>query len=289
MHGRQALMPIRIVTDSTCDLPSDLAQFHRISVLPMLIKVGERSYFDGIDLTRQDFYEHLDKFEPYPITGAAPVETFRHAYEELAAQGATEILSIHIASSLSKVVEVAQQAANETSAAKVTVFDSQQVSLGIGFLAESAAIAIKEGRSMAEILDLLEKQVERTYVVALLDLLEYMQRSGRMSAVMTGLGKMLKFKPLIRIHNGTPSAESVRTHEKATVRLVQVLEEYGPLERVALIHSNAIERAQELRHRAGALLPAEELMMVDVTPVLGVHTGPGAMGFACVTRDKPRG
>jgi DegV family protein with EDD domain len=279
-------MPIRIVTDSTCDLPAELAQFHGISVLPMLIKVGEQCYFDGIDLTRQDFYERLDEYDPYPITAAAPVETFRHTYEELAAQGATEILSIHIASSLSKVVDVAQQAASETRAAKVTVFDSRQVSLGIGFLAESAAIAAEEGRSMAEILDSLEKQVERTYVVALLDLLEYMQRSGRMSAVMTGLGKMLKFKPLIRIHNGIPAAESVRTHEKATTRLVQVLEEYGPLERVALLHSHAKERAEELHKRAADLLPAGELMMVDITPVLGVHTGPGAMGFACVTRDK---
>ena len=280
-------MPIQIVTDSTCDLPAELAQSLGITVLPMLIKVGERCYYDGIDLTRHDFYDHLDEYEPYPITTAAPVEEFRHTYEELAAQGATEILSIHIATSISKVVDVAQQAASETTAAKVTVFDSRQISLGTGFLAQSAAIAAAEGLSMGKILELLDKQIRRTYTVALLDMLEYMQRSGRMSAVMTGIGKMLKFKPLVRVYNGVPSAESVRTHERATSRLVQVLEEYGPLERVALVHSNAPERAEDLRKRAGSLLPADGLMIVDITPVLGVHTGPGAVGFACITKNQP--
>jgi DegV family protein with EDD domain len=207
----------------------------------------------------------------------------------LASRGASEVLSIHIASSLSKVVDFARQAADETKSIKVTVFDSRQVSLGMGFLVETAALAAAQDLPMAEILEILEDQIQRTNVVAILDLLEYMQRSGRMSSVMTGFGKMLKFKPLIRIYNGTLSAESVRTHERATGRLTQVLEELGPLERVALLHSNAPDRAEDFRKKAANLLPAGDLTIVDITPVIGVHTGPGVMGFACVTQEKVQG
>ena len=280
-------MPVRVLVDSTCDLPESLARSCGVKVLPMAIQVGEKTYLDGVNLSRKEFYERLPEFQPYPTTSAAPLEHFCQAYEQLVQEGATEILSIHIASSLSKVTEVARLAASEFKQAKVTVFDSRQVSLGTGFLAETAARAAADGRSMTEILGLLEDQIKRTHVVAILDLLEYMQRSGRMSAVMSGLGKMLKFKPLIHIYDGSPNAESVRTHERASSRLVQVLEELGPLERIALLHSNAAERLEDFQKRAAYLLPKDDhLLAVDITPVLGVHTGPGAMGFACVVARR---
>ena len=248
----------------------------------MLIQIGSELYRDGIDLTRPDFYTRLVDCEPYPTTTIPSVDVFRQAYENLVDEGATEILSLHITNSLSNMLEVAHTAAAEVRKHPVTVFDSRQVSLGMGFLVESAAEAAAADRCMVEIIESLKDQITRTYVVAILDMLEYLQRSGRMSSAVAGLGRMLKFKPLIKIYDGNPTAESVRTRERATDRLVQTLSEIGPLERIALLHSNAPDRAEDLRRKAETLLPAGDLRIMDITPIIGVHTGPGAVGFACV-------
>jgi DegV family protein with EDD domain len=132
-------MTIRIVTDSTCDLPVALIEEHKITVIPQFIIVGEKEYRDGIDLTRQDFYERMHQFHQSPTTAAPGPDIFRHIYESLAAEGATEILSIHISENLSSTVDIARQAASETSIIPVTVFDSRQLSLGTGFEVFSAA------------------------------------------------------------------------------------------------------------------------------------------------------
>jgi DegV family protein with EDD domain len=143
-----------------------------------------------------------------------------------------------------------------------------------------------QGASLQEILASLEDQASRTHVVAMLDMFEYLQRSGRMNSALAGLGQMLRFKPLVRIHAGEAKAEGVRTRERATDRLVQILSELSPLERVALVHSNAPDRAQDLLHKARALLPSGEIPVEDITPVIGLHTGPGAVGFTCITAKQ---
>src|SRR5512146_257473 len=117
-------MTIRVVTDSTCDLPPEVIKEHGITVIPVLIHVGSQDYRDGIDLSREQFYRELPGMKPPPTTAAPGHHAFRQTYERLAAEGATEILSIHISHKLSAVVDMARQAAQETTAAQVTVFDS---------------------------------------------------------------------------------------------------------------------------------------------------------------------
>jgi DegV family protein with EDD domain len=277
-------MSIRIVTDSTCDLPESIATAYGISVIPMLIQIGAETYQDGVEMTRRSFYECLPDCDPYPTTVIPPVDVFHQAYERLADNGATDILSIHISLSLSTVFDVAHMAAKGTRAA-VTVFDSRQVSLGMGFQVEAAAREAAQGRSVEQIVQILKEQTARTHVVAVLDMFEYLQRSGRVSRAVAGLGQMLRFKPLLHIYNGEAMAEGLRTREGATNRLVQILTELRPLERFALLHSNAAERAEELRHKAKDLLPEGDIPVVDITPVIGVHTGPGMVGFACIARE----
>ena len=275
-------MTIRIVTDSTCDLPGEAAAAAGITVVPMLVKVGSQEYRDGIDLGRRVFYEQLSTYQPYPTTAVPGAEIFTQVYRQLAAEGASQILSIHIMAGLSTVPEVARTAAQAVTGAEVIVLDSRSISLGAGFQALRAAHMAAEGRSLAEILAALQSQAQRTHVVALLDVLEYLQRSGRMHSAVAGLGQLLRFKPLVKIHNGESAAEGVRTRERATERLVQVLNEIGPLEQAGIIHSNAPDRVDDLLHKAGPLLPPGEIPVVDITPVIGVHTGPNAVGFACV-------
>lgn len=279
-------MTVRIVTDSTCDLPEAVAAAHNITVLPMLIQIGEQSFRDGVDISRRSFYECLPDCDPYPTTGAPGPEAFREVYTRLASEGATEILSIHIAASLSGVYDTARAAARAFTHVPVTVFDSRQISLGMGFQAETAAKAAASGASLEQILELLKEQTRRTHAAAVLDVFEYLQRSGRLNRAVAGLGAMLRFKPLLRVYNGEIKAEGMRTRQGATHKLVEIIEEIGPLERVALLHSHAPALVEQLQQRAQRLLPPGEIFVVDITPVIGVHTGPGAVGFVGIAAKK---
>ncbi|MBN1146624.1 MAG: DegV family protein [Anaerolineales bacterium] len=274
---------IRIVTDSTCDLPSSVVDELDIIVIPLYINIGSQGYLDGVELTRAEFYERMPGYKPHPTTAAPGADVFRRAYEQLAQEGASEVLSIHISRSLSAAVDVAQVAARQTDALPVTVLDARQLSLGTGFQVELAARAARQGRTMAEILALLDDQIARTHVFAALDTLEYLKRSGRLNGALAGFGNLLQLKPLLRMHEGEPTAERVRTSQRATQRLIQILQEVSPLEQVALVHTHASERAEELRKAAAALLPEGKIDSVDITPVIGANIGPGAVGFACIS------
>jgi DegV family protein with EDD domain len=276
-------MTIKIVTDSTCDLPEAIVAEYGITVVPLYINVGDQSYLDGVELSRQEFYERLPDYESPPTTAAPGPEVFRQTYERLADEGATGVLSIHISISLSATMDVARLGAKETDAVPVTVFDSRQLSLGTGFLVLTAAKAAAEGRSMDEIMPLLEEQISRSHVFAALDTLEFLRRSGRMNRVMAGLGSVLQIKPLLKMYDGNPTAERVRTRKRAIERLISLLSELVPLEQVALVHTHAPDKAEDLRQRVQHVLPEGETLSVEVTSVIGAHIGPGAVGFACVT------
>jgi DegV family protein with EDD domain len=275
-------MTIRILTDSTCDLPPETIDRYGIRVVPLYINVGRQGYLDGIDITREEFYQKLPTFPEHPTTAVPSPQKFRAMYDGLAEEGADEVLSIHISSALSAIIDVARVAANDTRSTMVKVIDSRQLSLGTGFLVETAAKMAQAGCRMAEILPVLNDQIQRTYVFAALDTLEFLKRSGRMNGIVAGLGSLLQLKPIMRMYDGQPSAKRVRTRIHATERVIDMLRELGKLERVAIVHSNAHERVAELREKAAGLLPAGDLLTMDITPVLGAHLGPNAVGFAAV-------
>ncbi len=276
-------MTVRIVTDSTCDLPAETIFRYGIRVVPLYINVGNRGYLDGIDMKRDEFYTKLPTFPTHPTTAVPSPQKFRAVYDSLTDEGATDILSIHISVALSAVVDVARIAAKETTSVPVTVFDSQQLSLGTGFLVETAAIMAAEGCSVAEILVALNKQIKTSHVFAVLDTLEYLKRSGRMNKYVVGLASLLQIKPILTMHNGKPATERVRTRERAMKRLVEMLAAVGSLERIAIVHTHALpERIAELRALAAHLLPKGDILTEDITPVIGAHIGPGALGFAVV-------
>lgn len=277
---------IRIVTDSTCDLPQETIRKYDIRVVPLYINVGDKGYLDGVEITREEFYRNLPTYPVHPTTAVPSPDKFRAAYESLAHEGAAEILSIHISVALSAVVNVARTVAQEFKTIPVTVFDSRQLSLGTGFLVETAAQLAAQGKTMGEILAALNEQIKRSHVFAALDTLEFLKRSGRMNGVIANFGTFLQLKPILTMYDGKPGAERVRTRERATQRILEMLHEVGAIERVAIVHSNAPDRVAELRKLAAHLLPSENVLAVDITPVIGAHIGPGAIGFAVVRKSK---
>jgi DegV family protein with EDD domain len=274
-------MTVRIVTDSSCDLPASVITHYGIGVVPLYINVGSQSYLDGIDLTRDEFYKKLPTFSEQPTTAVPSLHKFREMYDALADAGA--VISIHISSSLSAVVNMAEVAARETTSVPVTVFDSRQLSLGTGFLVETAAKLAQAGCMVPEILAALNAQIKRTHVFAALDTLRYLRRSGRMNSVVSTIGELLQIKPFLKMYDGNASAERVRTQNQAMKRLVELLHEYGPYEKVALLHSDAAERAKGVLQEVKDILPEGEIWFEQINPVLGAHIGPGVVGFACVS------
>jgi DegV family protein with EDD domain len=277
-------MTIKIVTDSTSDLPQDVLQKLGITVVPLYINIGDQGYLDGVEISRKDFYTNLPNYDVHPTTGTPGMDAISQVYQKLADEGAAQILSIHISKSLSATVEVAESAARAFDQVPVIVRDSLQLSTGTGFQVETAARMAQGRKTMEEILQALDDLASRTFVTARLDTLEYLRRSGRMNAFMTGLGSLLQLKPILTMKNGLPGSERVRTSVKAEDRLIKMLEAYQPIERFALLHTNAPVEAEAFRSRIAHMIPEGEIYSMDITPVIGAHIGPNAVGYAVISK-----
>ena len=278
-------MNIRIVTDSTCDLPAEIVNQQAITVIPLTINVGDKSFLDGVDLTRSEFYARLPNFTPHPKTAAPGPEVFQRAYQRLADEGADEIISLHISETLSATINSARIAAQQFARIPVTVLDSSQLSLGLGFIVERAAQLAGSGKEAQEIISALKNLMKRTYVFASLKTLEYLRRSGRMNFALARFGELLQLKPLLHMNMGKASAHRTRTQKHATERLLEWLAEYAPYEKLAILHAGVQEEAEALYQQARSYFPQGEVLIAQITPVLGAHLGIGALGFACISKE----
>lgn len=282
-------MTLRIVTDSTCDLPEATAQALNITILPLNVHIGTEILRDGVDISRQEFYQRLPEMPVFPKTAAPSPEAFRQIYERLADEGAKAILSIHISETLSATVNVARNAAAEFNRVPVTVLDSSQLSLGTGFLAEKAAQMAAAGHGLDEILQDLKQMMARTYVFASLKTLEYLRRGGRMNSAVAHIGEFLKIKPVLHMHQGKSTVERVRTQKRASELLLSWLKEYAPFERIVVLHAGIQAEAEALQESVRAYFPEEDdPSPVQITPVLGAHLGVGAIGFAVIRKNRIR-
>jgi len=253
--------------------------------MPLYINFGEQGFLDGVEITRQEFYTRLPDYDPPPTTATPSIESFLKIYERLTKEGAKEILSIHISEKLSATVNVARKAADQFKSIPVTVLDSMQVSLGTGFVVLEAVHSIAEGLHLKAILSKLETLHPRVFVFAALDTLEYLKRSGRMNGVIAEIGGVLQLKPILKMNQGNPQSDRVRTRERAFQRLIDLTQDVGALDNLALVHSNAPQTAEKLWERIKSLFPELPTpISVNVTPVLGAHLGPNAVGFAMVRK-----
>lgn len=276
---------IRIVADSTCDLPESLAQTNGITVIPTCINIGDKTYLDGIDMTREQFYEELPKFTSVARTSSPGPEVFIRTYEKLAAEGASQIISIHPPAQLSNLFNVAQLAANAVRKARVTPLDLGQVTLGSGLLALMAARAAEAGESLDTIVKTLIDRAARTYTFAALETMEFLKRSGRIPSLVANIGSILNIKPVATLTRGKLTITKVRTTRKATDYLIQLVSNLEPLEELSIVHAHARVRAEGLLELLkGALPKGKQALLVEATPILGAHVGLGAVGVVVVAK-----
>jgi DegV family protein with EDD domain len=274
-----------IVTDSTCDIPNYLIDQHELEVVPSILIMDGREYADGIGISREDFYKQMPTLQTYPTTAAPSIGDFSTRYESLLARGCDHVISIHAAGQLTTTVNSARQAAKDFPN-KVTVIDSYSLSLGLGFQVLAAAEAAELGLQAA--LHAIEATRRRLKVYAALDTMENLKRSGRVPAAVTFFGGILSIKPVVELIDGhLKPVGATRTTKQANERMLNLLLENGNLERLAIMHTGAEPRAKEflnsLMQQASQSVP-RDILMVNVTTVIGTHVGPNGLGFAAVRK-----
>lgn len=278
-------MKIGVVTDSTSDLPGDLAQRFGVEVVPTILVVEGKQYADGKDLSRGDFYARLPAMRTFPTTAAPSIGEFSARYQKLLQAGCDFVLSIHAASQLTAVCDIARQAADDFPG-RVAIVDSGSLSLGLGFQALAAAEAAESGADVETAIAFIADVRRRLRVFAALDTMDYLRRSGRVPAAVTLLGGMLSIKPLIELTDGLlKPAGATRTTRQADERMAALLKAGLPIERLAILHTGAESRARgflsRLMEECRRDLP-REILVVNVATVIGAHVGPNGLGFAAV-------
>lgn len=277
---------IAIVTDSSAYIPPELSKGLPIYVVPLHVIWDGRSYSDFIDLQPAEFYTRLSKALEMPLTSQATPGDFLDSYRSLLDKG-YEILSIHISSRVTKTLESAALARSMLDGARIELVDSMTGSMAMGFHVLKAAKAAMQGATLQACKALAEKARNHTHIYFVPGTLEFLHRGGRIGSAQAFLGSMIKIFPILEVKDGLIEAvERVRTFNKATERMIELMErkigDRSPVQ-LASVHSNCLDKAQELLELARQKLGPERVtdsVISDISPAVGAHIGPGAVGLA---------
>jgi DegV family protein with EDD domain len=277
-------MAVRIVTDSTCDLPADVVRELGITVVPLTVLFGEEALIDGLDIDVPSFYDRMRSYPGLPRTSQPPVERFLDAYAAAGADG-SEMVSIHISSKMSGTLNAAAVAREQLSDMHIDIIDSYSVSLGLGAVVVDAARAAMQGASRAEVADVARRSVTQVHVVAVVDTLEYLRRGGRIGRATSFLGSLLSIKPILHIDGGEMAPfERVRTKARALERLHEIATKDATIRRLVVAAAGDDAAAKALFEKIQPALPHTEMVLGQIGPVVGVHAGPGLVGICTVAR-----
>ena len=274
---------IALVTDSTASLPKDLTEKYNLIVAPQILLWGDETFEDGVNITPSEFYTRIKKASVMPSTTQVTVAKFLEIYQQLLDQD-YQILSILISSKLSGTVNSAIQAKSMLPPdAPIEIVDSNSTAMAMGFHLLTVARAIKQGASLSECVELAKKASQHTGIFFAVDTLEFLHRGGRIGGATRFMGTVLNFKPILELRDGrVEPIERVRTRRKSLDRIVELaIEQIGgrtPV-RLSSLHANAPEDAKLVLEEASAKLNPIESVYSEVSPVVGVHAGPGVVGL----------
>lgn len=277
---------IRIVTDSTSDIPLALRESLGIEMVPLKVHFGEDTYLDSVTIDSETFYSKLPQAAQLPTTSQPSPMDFMEVYKKLAEEPGVQIISIHLSSALSGTFQSAALAKSLLEEqADITLVDSKTASYGIGLLVVAAAEAARAGRSKEEILELIGKLSSRTSLYFLVNTLEYLHKGGRIGKASAVFGTLLNIKPILSIDDDgeVTSVDKVRGSKRAAARIIELLKEkhQGPV-RVAIAHADSLQNAEELSALIREHFEVEELLYTTIGPVIGAHVGGGTVGVFMV-------
>ena len=279
-------MTIRVVTDSTSDLPPELAELLGITVVPCNVTFDDVTYKDGVDLMPDEFFRRLGSSARLPTTSQPSVAEFEQIYSKLLQEG-HEIVSLHVSQKLSGTYNSAVQAkAALGDSAPIEVIDSQMASIGLGLMAVRACRLAAQAVSCQEAAGQVRATLPLTECVVALDTLEYLQKGGRIGKAQAFAGSLLKVKPILRLEDGeVHPLERPRSLDRAVRRLAELAREQAPLRQLAVIYSTEPQRAAELKSSLSDLVPEAEIVDAQFGTSLGTYVGPRAFGVAFIRQE----
>lgn len=279
-------MVVRIVTDSPSDVPVEFLQRYHIRSIPAYINFGAESYLDdGVSMPRETFYNRLKTTPVLPTTAASSPGDAEKILRAALAE-ADHVVAVHMSGALSSMVASTRLAAKAIGEDKFTIVETGTMSMGSGWQVIAAAEKAAQGADVPEILATLQSTRQRTKLWAAMDTLEFLRRSGRVSWARAGAAALLNIKPIIMVENDVASsATRVRTFKNAMAELIKYARSQAPLERLAVLHTNNLEGAATLYNGVKDIAPPE-VVTVNVASTIGVHLGPGALGFATVRKKQ---
>ncbi len=276
-------MSIAVVVDLTADLSPALREQYQISMVSLVILFGSEQFRDGVDMTSEAFYRRLTTDKRHPTSSQPSPGDFMEVYERLA-KDHEGIISIHVGGKLSGTVRSAQQAADMLPDIPIKVINSGSVSMGLGFLGIEASKMASQGKTLDEIAAAIEALLPKIELWAVLDTLTFLERGGRIGKTSAFLGNLLSVKPMIYIRGEVLPGERLRTHKKAVARMAELAGDEAPYQHLAVMHSQAEGYATELADMLANVHPRDQILVAELTGVLGVHGGPGIVGVTGIKK-----
>jgi len=275
-----------VLTDSSACISENEKINLPIDVIPLQVIFGDVTYYDGIDIHANEFYRKLKTSKITPSTSQPSPSAFIEKYTLLANKG-YDILSMHISEKLSGTLASAHQAKLDLPGINLEIVDSYSVSMALGFQVIAVAKAAKEGATLQECKALAEKLRENSGAFFVVQTLEFLRRGGRIGGASAFLGTALNLKPVLELRNGrVEPLERVRTMNKALEHLLDILETHlqgKQFLHLAILHADAADEANHMIEDVKKRLPPStisEILITEISPLVGTHTGPGTLGVA---------
>lgn len=274
-------MTVKIVTDSSADLPPQLAQQLGITVVPLYVRFGSEVYRERVDISDDEFYQRLLHGPTHPVTIQPSPQDFVNAYQELSPE-ADGIVSIHISSKLSGTCNSALQGKEMIDkGCPIEVVDSQLVSVGLGLISMAAATVAKTGADLQRVVEEVKQTIPNSHLLCLIDTLKYLLLGGRVGKAKALVGSLLSVKPLLTLKEGeTVPIGQARSRSKGIERLFDFVKNATDIQDLAVAYSTTLDEAQALAERMGSIFTKEPIKVVRLGTTLGVHLGPGALVVA---------
>ena len=276
-------MTVKIVTDGSSDIPKEIAEELDITVVPLTVVFGDEAYLDGVDITADQFYTRIVDTKVWPTTASPSIGQFAEVYNKLAEE-TDEIVAVLLSTKFSPCYEYGVAATDlVNNKCRVEVMDSTFGASPLGLLAITAAKLAKSGASLDEVVDTVKRTVPKTHILFFFDTLKYLEKGGRIGKAKALMGALLRAKPLLAIKDGESYPMGrVRSRREGLERLYRFAADFPEIAEMTIEHTNIPQEAENLAARIDAIFPRGKIYMSRISPVVGAHLGPGAIGVSVI-------
>jgi DegV family protein with EDD domain len=271
-------MKVQVITDSTSDMPQGIVDQLGIRVVPIYLRFGDKTYRDGVDIKKDEFYDVLAKAPVHPATSQPNPEDFTAVYRDYC-DNTDGIVSIHISSKISGTYNSANIARKTLkSKCPIEIIDSKLNSGGLGLVVISAARAAQSGAGLDEVIEEANKAVDQVRMFGIFETMKYLARSGRVNKTIAAASNILHVMPLLTFHEGEiVRAGLVRSIHRGMDKIYDFVRNNVPITEIVIVHSKVADQANQLKHRLSEFIQKEQISITELGAGLGVHGGPGVL------------